>query len=610
MKFKLDYEKCDVLIAGGGGAGLRAALEASSTGRKLKVCLITRGKIGESGVTANAYSDRMAFHVTLPSTPPFTKDNWKYHARDIYRTGGAVSDYNLAEILAKDSAEAFYFLDEIGVPFVKDESGNPVQFKTDGSEYPRACYTGPDTAKQIENALINLVKESSISVIENLMLAELLVKNGKVCGALCIKEEEEIKFLYIQAKSVVLATGGAGGIFRINLFPEGMTGDGYASAFRKGAELVNMEFIQIGIASMKTKLACSGSLMRAVPRIINEKGEEILYRYFRMSPVDLAELLFNKGDNWPIRDDVESTLIDIAIFREIVKGSRIYLDFSKNPEGFLFESFSDEIKKRYWSEVENVINESERNISPFCRLKEINSKVVFWLKKRGIDLEKGDLIEIAPSVQHFQGGVKINEKAETTIANLFAVGETAGGQHGANRPGGNALLDCQVFGKIAGYEAALRAYKDEFVDVDIKPIIFNLLAYFKKTGISAEKIREKILNIMYGCGTVIRSEDSIRKGLKEIELLENMGLRIEEYPLYKAMETKNIIDTGKIILNSALLRKESRGPHLFFSSYSDKKYVKRKGKVWEKYIVVRREKDRVVCKLQNTVKMPANIELF
>lgn len=136
---------------------MRAAIEAVRTDSNLKVILVTKGKLGKSGVTATACSDRMAFQVSLPYTEPGGKDNWKYHAEDIYRIGGEVSDYDLAEILAGKSSEAFAYLDALGVPFVK-KNGKAAQFLSDGSGYPRAYYTGPHTANEIEKALVGKIK--------------------------------------------------------------------------------------------------------------------------------------------------------------------------------------------------------------------------------------------------------------------------------------------------------------------------------------------------------------------------------------------------------------------------------------------------------------------
>jgi len=296
--------------------------------------------------------------------------------------------------------------------------------------------------------------------------------------------------------------------------------------------------------------------------------------------------LFHKGDNWPVRDDVNSTYIDVALYREIMKGAKVYLDFSSNLEGFLFDDLPEAIKTRYCRESEIQGNEENRTISPYHRLEEINSKVIVWLKDRGVNLKNNDNIEIAPAVQHFQGGVKINSTGETAITNLFAAGECAGGQHGANRPGGNALMDCQVFGKITGHEAARRSGILTLLKSDIKTYVNNLIANFQSGNSELEKAEKTVQKIMYEGGAIIRSDEKLKESISNLEQIKTEGIKYRGNPVYRLMELRNMTDTGLSVLHSALLRKESRGPHLYFSSYDDVRYVPRKGKEWERYCVV------------------------
>ena len=443
----MKYYDCDVLVVGGGGAALRAATAARESDPGCKVFVVTKGKLGTTGTTANSCSDRMAFHATLPHTEPGGEDAWKYHADDIYRIGGRVSDYDLAAILAQNSYAAFEYLEALGVPFIKKD-GKAHQFVTDGSKYARACYTGPKTAIHIEEALVRRTRQLGINVIENSMIISLQVENGQITGAFGVNEDEDMMFFNTPA--VVLGTGGGGEIFSQHVYPPGATGDGYALALNAGASLVNMEFIQIGIASVKTRLNCSGSFMRAVPRFINEDGEEFLSRYFPegTSLLDVYNIVFEKGASWPVSCEHPSSLIDIAVFKEIMKGKRVYLDFSQNPREFSFEMLNEANRDRYASELNQPISDEQRNSGPLARLREINPDSIQWLKDNGIDLEKDEMIEIAPSAQHFQGGVKIRKQGDTEIKGLFAAGECAGGQHGANRPGGNALLTARFSGKL------------------------------------------------------------------------------------------------------------------------------------------------------------------
>src|SRR4030042_3210725 len=203
----LELIQCDVLIIGGGGAGLRAAIEAREILKKGKVLIVTKGILGKSGVTATACSDRMAFHATLPCTEPRGPDNWKYHAEDIYRIGGYVSDGDLALILAKEAREAFEYLDRLGVPFGKKEDGRADQFITDGSEYARACYTGPRTANHIEEALLRRVSSMDIRIIDHCMITELIKDRGRVIGAFGLDEREgglEKRLRIFSSKTTVL----------------------------------------------------------------------------------------------------------------------------------------------------------------------------------------------------------------------------------------------------------------------------------------------------------------------------------------------------------------------------------------------------------------------
>ena len=586
----------DVLIIGGGCAALRAAIAAKEANPGLRVALATKGRLGKSGVTANACSDRMAFHAALDHTEPGGEDAWKYHADDIYRIGGMVSDRKLAEVLAKGGKEAFGYLDALGVPFVK-KNGLADQFVTDGSEFARACYTGPKTALHIEEALVRKFLTLAIDVFEFTAIHKLLVREGTIAGALAVSTREKAAdnaLLAFAVPAIVLATGGAGLVYGHNVFPAGMTGDGFAMAYEAGAELVNMEFIQIGIASTKTKFNCSGSMMRAIPRLVNDANDEILDRYFAggTPPAERFNTLFRKGASWPVSYEQKTHIIDIALYKERQGGHKVYLDYSRNPAGFSFDLVTPENRARYMSEIRNDAGEEERRQSPLRRLMEINPDSIQWFKDRGIDLARGDLIEVAECAQHFQGGVKIDEQARTTMAGLWAAGETAGGQHGANRPGGNALLDCQVFGKIAGASAAraaasAKAGKAAFFNREILRF-GDHVAGLVSGDMGASALRRTIREIMERSGSIIRTSDGLRSRLARIRELKGLKAFIDGHGLSFLLETRGMITVAEMVLAAAALRDESRGPHLRFSSYEDNVPVERDDSRWCKYIVIRK----------------------
>ena len=585
---------CDVLVIGGGSAALRAAIAAKEANPVLRVALATKGRLGKSGVTANACSDRMAFHAALDHTEPGGYDAWKYHADDIYRIGGMVSDRKLAEVLAQEGKEAFHYLDLLGVPFVK-KNGLADQFVTDGSEFARACYTGPKTALHIEEALVRKFHTMSVELFELTAIYKLLVREGAIAGALALNTKEKAldeALLAFATPAIILATGGAGLIYAHHVFPAGMTGDGYAIAYEAGAELVNMEFIQIGIASTKTKFNCSGSMMRAIPRLINDSDDEILGRYFGggTSAAERFNTLFKKGASWPVSYEHKTHVIDIALYKERQTGRKVYLDYSRNPAGFSFDLLTRDARVRYRSEIRNDVGEAKRQESPLYRLMEINPESIQWFKERGIDLAKGDLVEVAECAQHFQGGVKIDEQARTTVAGLWAAGEAAGGQHGANRPGGNALLDCQVFGKIAGMAAAratpfLKAGDSAFCKTELQRF-GNHVTELTSGEIGASSLRRRLRQIMEQSAGIIRTHDGLLRGLAEVRELKNLRASVEGQGFSFLLETKGMLVVAEMVLAAAALRDESRGPHLRFNRYEDNLPIARDDNRWCKYIVI------------------------
>jgi succinate dehydrogenase / fumarate reductase flavoprotein subunit len=593
----VNITRCDVLVIGGGCAALRAAIAAKEANPALRVVLATKGRLGKSGVTANAHSDRMAFHAVLDHTAPGGDNAWEYHADDIYRIGGMVSDRSLAEVLARGGKEAFDYLDSLGVPFVK-KNGLADQFVTDGSEFARACYTGPRTALHIEEALLRKFRTLAIDVFEFTAIHKLLVGQGAITGALALNTREKAVDKAVAAfavPAIILATGGAGLIYEHHVFPAGMTGDGYAMAYEAGASLVNMEFIQIGIASTKTRFNCSGSMMRAIPRLINDAGDEILGRYFAEGkPAAMSfNTLFRKGATWPVSYEHKTHIIDIAVYKERQRGGKVYLDYSRNPAGFSFDLLTQDAAARYLSEIRSCVGEKKRRKSPLYRLMEINPESVEWFKDRGIDLAKGDLIEVAECAQHFQGGVKIDEQARTTVAGLWAAGEAAGGQHGANRPGGNALLDCQVFGRIAGVAAAraaplAHAGDAPFLTREMQRFC-SYVAGLASGEMSASALRRSLRQIMEQRASIIRTGDGLVRGLARIRELKGVRAFVDSRGFSFFLETRGMLLVAEMVLAAAFFRDESRGPHLRFNRYEDNVPIARDDTRWCKYIVIGRD---------------------
>lgn len=656
--------RCPVLVIGAGGAGLRAALAASRTLADPRGVLIaTKGELGKSGTTALACSDRMAFHATLPHTEPGGPYNWIHHAEDIYRIGGCVSDADLAAILARCSADAFGFLDSLGVPFARGKDGRVHQFVTDGSEFARACYTGPYTANHIEAALLSKIREEGIPVLEGATAVDILTdpQDGAVSGALLLISPQQAdrsaplpegpgqglkaasrgvrqELLEVRAGAVVLATGGAGEIYRHHVFPPGQTGDGCAMALRCGAELTNIEFVQIGLCSVATGLACSGSLMRAIPRFVDGSGKDVLDAFLpiRLPAARLHELVFRKGSTWPVSAEKETHLIDLAVERAILDGKQVFLDYSRNPESFDFDALPVSVKERYFSEVKAPAGESSRCASPLARVCEINPDVVRWFAERGILLERGDGIEVVPAAQHFQGGVKIGTSGETRVKGLFAAGETAGGQHGANRPGGNSLLDGQVFGQIAGESAALWAIGDgslawgsvgwdpsrqghdsRYFQVPGAAEVLNEVspaaavlergaagAVTPSRGLPSGEVRRELKSVVSGALGVARTPERLRAALAHLEELQARGHVTDMSGVAFFVETENMLLIARAMLEAAMMRMESRGPHLMFEGEGTYPPLPRDDDNWQRYVVIR----GTGCDMELEARVPVSWE--
>jgi len=540
--------KTDVLVIGGGGAGSRAAIEADKLG--VETTIICKGKYGASGCTPNSASEWMAYGVALGVANP--KDSCEAHFQDIVKTGAYVCDQNLAKIIAYEAPDRFFELVEWGVDFLRREDGKFQQFMSDGATYPRACGTGADTGRQIMNALKKAVEERGITVIENTMAIDLVMSNGAVIGAVGI-DLSTLELTFFEAKSTIISTGGHGGLFLHNVFPPGMTGDGYAMALRAGAKLVNMEFMQIGpCVSVPFKFDVGGVLWRLDPKLLNNRGEEYLKKYLPAG-VSLEEAYLLKSVTFPFTMRNASGYIDIANFTEIIEGR------GTKKRCVYFEL----------SHIDPKVLEEKASI-PFK----------FFLKN-GIDIRREPL-EIAPAIQHMNGGILINEKAEAGIAGLYVAGEAAGGQHGSDRPGGNSLADCQVFGARAGRYAAERAKK-----IAITPSINEANEIKEKVEAlsrlrgecDVEKVREDLKETMWRNVLVVRREETLaetmRKLLKYRELI-NSQLNVTEDRLIEALELKNMVEVGLAIVKAALVRRETRGSHYRadYPQRNDKKWLR------------------------------------
>ncbi len=563
---QMSVSKTDILIIGAGGAGLRAALAALETNRELRVMVMSHGDPTSDGLTATACSDRMAFHVAFEHTPPGGDLAKKKHAEDIFFGGGMVSDPNIAILEALKAKGAFEFLEKLRVPWARDSIGNTIQFRTDGSEYPRACYTGPYTANHIHSVLLKEASRKGVKFLDDHQLLTFQKSKGEGMNWRILARTKTLnETAVITANSLILATGGPGALFGSPLYPNRSDAIPFFSALLAGAKLVNLEFIQYGLVSPQTRMACSGSMLRALPRVVNHEGEEILDEMELPDGCESPlELLFLKGASWPVSAESKALPVDIKIREAVARDEEVYLDFRFNPYG-LTEETHKKILAKCWKGGRRL----EYAATPLERLEKDNPDVAKWFKTRGIDLHHFP-VEIRHEAQHFLGGILINKSADTGVSGLYACGECAGGPHGANRPGGNSLMDCQVMGAIAGANAArystidARQHASGTIPQDrLEQIIrdgrnlsgYNLLEASLMVG-----------NALKNAMGAVRNRKSFTEALNKLTQLHKKGIQYEEKNWHQGNFAIANITIAKAFLTSAKMRYESRGSHIISDS--------------------------------------------
>lgn len=412
---------CDVLVVGGGAAGSRAAYEAKRRHPHLKVLLAVAGGFGSSGSTNLIASESLG--INAPFDYMKDGDSPDIFYRDILETGAGLSDPVLSRVLADEACDRINDLIALGVHFAA-AGGGIAQCKLSGCTKARSLTCGGSTGRAMVGVLKSAIQKLGVEILENTRVIDLVqADDGRVCGALALIGDKPVP---ISANVVVLASGGAGRIFQYNVNPPSIEGDGWSMAYRAGARLINMEFFQVGPAVFNAPIQfiIHSHMWRLKPRLTNALGEEFLPRYCPAG-VDPAEVVDLKAMSYPFSVRTDAKYLDIAIFKEVMAGRG-------TPAGAV------------WFDVTHVDRETLLAEAPITYRKFLQA---------GIDLAR-DRIEVGLVVQNFNGGILIDPNGFTGIEGLYAAGEATGGVHGADRPGGNNLIDTQVFGYRAGRAAA------------------------------------------------------------------------------------------------------------------------------------------------------------
>ena len=498
----------DVIIIGGGAAGLRAAIAAMQHG--LDVLLLSESPVGFKNNSAIAKGGVVAVGVRKG-----IGDSPEAYFKDTVTAGRFIGDRKLIAVMVEGARQQIDDLTEFGVHFI--QHGVELRVKgTPGHTYPRMVEANKGI--NITRPLRRYAKSIGTRFMEGVLVARLLRVGNAVVGVLGIDNKGQL--LIIKAKSTVLATGGLGGIYLRTNNAMGLTGDGYALGYEAGAVLRDMEFTQFyATASGKQGNKMTFMYEWALPAgaiLRNSLGEDILQKH---GMKDYASLT---------RD-----LIARAVVREVIEGrgidGQVVLDLTTIPE---------------------------EGADKLYRNKFISSKAA---------LVK---VLVAPAAHYFMGGVKIDENGETGVDGLYAAGEVCGGIHGANRIGGNALTEAFVFGTIAGNQAAGRAAKIKMVPIPEGEVMSEVAGLRRlasgRGGINPDQLVQSLRQTMWDKAGIIRDKQNLEDGLNKILALREQlpTVSVTGYrQLYRVIKLMKMITVSEMICRAALMRTESRGTH-------------------------------------------------
>lgn len=524
----------NTVIIGTGCAGYACAYQLDKLGVEDTVIICENKNFGTS---RNTGSDKQTYYKLSLSGKD--DDSVYKMAEELYNFGGINGDTALCE--AAGSAECFYNLIFLGVPFPKNEFGEYVGYKTDHDSCKRATSAGPLTSKYMTVALEKEVKKRNIKVIENLCPVKIIKENNKAVG--CVFVDNNNEFVFVFCNNLVFATGGQACLYKESVFPQSQFG-AMGVLIDADVEISNFNYWQFGIASTKFRWNLSGSYQQVIPKYVSEDehGNKTEFLRNSLSDKELFELTFFKGYEWPFdsRKRNKSTLIDILVQNELSKGNKVYLDYTTNPTNFDFDLLTD-------TAYEYLKNSNALKQTPIERLKALNIKAFELYKDNNIDLSK-DLLQIGVCAQHQNGGVSVDEWYETNVKNLYVIGE-ASGVFGAYRPGGTALNSTQVGALRCAEKIALTKNINESIDIDCDKLITEFQNFTIK--IDAKLFTKWQKNNSIFCGAI---RDIEKLKLKLIELENDISI-------CKDFKTFNMLKSAVVLYKSSIFAGENIGSY-------------------------------------------------
>jgi len=544
----------DVLVIGAGGAGLRAAIEAGAAGAKVGVvCKSLLGKahtvMAEGGIAA-----------ALANVDD--RDNWRVHFSDTMRGGQYLNNWRMAELHAKEAPDCVRELEAWGALFDRTTDGKILQRNFGGHRYPRLAHVGDRTGLEMIRTLQDHGIHTGMEVHMECTVLSLLLDGNRIAGA-CGYDREKGRFQVWEAKAVVLATGGIGRAFKVTSNSWEYTGDGLALAYRVGAELQDMEFVQFHPTGMVWPISVAGILVTEGVRgeggvLRNSEGRRFMFDdipdLYKEQTADSEEegWRYTQGDKNARRPPELLTRDHVArcINREVKAGRG-------SPHGGVFLDISW-IKERLPNAEEHIKRKLPSMYHQFKQLADL-------------DITK-EPMEVGPTTHYMMGGIRVDGDSQmSNVPGLFAAGEAAAGLHGANRLGGNSLSDLVVFGRRAGRFAAEFANANGPVTIDEKELQATATAALTPfdrgpAGENPYQIQYDLQETMQDLVGIVRVESEMQQALHAIGQLRERAERTgiagnREYNngWHTTIDIGNMMIVSEAITRAALLRKESRG---------------------------------------------------
>ncbi|PYS91582.1 MAG: fumarate reductase/succinate dehydrogenase flavoprotein subunit [Acidobacteria bacterium] len=553
----------DVLVIGAGGAGLRAAIEASAAG--VSVGLICKSLLGKAH-TVMAEGGMAAALANVDD-----RDNWKVHFSDTMRGGQYVNNWRMAELHAKEAPDRVRELEAWGAVFDRTKDGKILQRNFGGHRYPRLAHVGDRTGLELIRTLQDHGIHQGIDVHMEVTVISLLKDGDRVVGVFAY-EREHGRFRVFKAKAVILATGGVGRAYKITSNSWEGTGDGHALAYHAGAELIDMEFIQFHPTGMVWPPSVRGILVTEGVRgeggiLKNNEGKRFMFddipdNYKDQTAKDAEEgWRYTQGDKTANRPPELLTRDHVArcINREVKAGRG-------SPHGGVFLDIAW-IKEKLPNAAEHIKRKLPSMYHQFMQL-------------ANLDITTTPM-EVGPTTHYIMGGIRVDADTQaSTLPGLYAAGECASGINGANRLGGNSLSDLIVFGKRAGEYAAEFAKANGHGTIDDAQIETEtkraIEPFDRDGGENPFVIQNDLQDMMQKLVGIVRVEDEMKEALDGLKKLNERTAKssvtgnVDFNPgWHTALDLRNLLTVSEAITRSAIERKESRGGQ-FRDDYPDK----------------------------------------